>query len=208
MSFYSIADFIKKYYPDYYGIQTYSIAQCVAICKVKDDWGLFSNFAHTPLEVDGITFESSEELFQLMKFKDSDVIQRIRVGITINDKTCHQIKMTAKSYEKTYRRLDWGLMILDAMKFCLTIKYEQSAEFRDLLQASAGKYIVEDQTTMPKKHPDAWGVKAIGGNYVGPNLLGRLLMELRDNGTLHYCLPDDALSFIGALKSLDNDIIS
>ena len=162
MSFYSIADFIKESYPEYFGIQTYPIAECVAIRKVKDEWGLLSNFAPTPLVVDGVTFESSEELFQLMKFKDADIISRIRAGITMGGKTCRQIKMTAKSYEKTYRRPDWGQMILDAMKFCLTVKYEQCPEFRDLLKKSAGKYIVEDQTSMSKKNPDAWGVKTDG----------------------------------------------
>ena len=203
MSFYSIADFIKEYYPEYYGIETYPIAECIPIRKVKDEWGLFCNFAPTPLVVDGVTFESSEELFQLMKFKDEDVIRRIRAGITMGGKACHQIKMTAKSYEKAYRRPDWGQMILDAMKFCLMLKYEQCPEFCDLLQKSAGKYIVEDQTSMPKKNPDAWGVKADGNNYVGPNILGCLLMELRDNGTLHYHLPSNALTFITSLKKVD-----
>ena len=200
MSFYSIADFIKESYPEYFGIQTYPIAECVAIRKVKDEWGLLSNFAPSPLVVDGVTFESSEELFQLMKFKDADIISRIRAGITMGGKTCRQIKMTAKSYEKTYRRPDWGQMILDAMKFCLTVKYEQCPEFRDLLKKSAGKYIVEDQTSMSKKNPDAWGVKTDGNNYVGPNLLGRLLMELRDNATLNYYLPNDAFTFITTIK--------
>lgn len=201
MSFYSIADFIKEYYPEYYGIETYPIAECAPIRKVKDEWGLFCNFAPTPLIVDGVTFNSSEELFQLMKFKDEDVIRRIRTGITMGGKTSRQIKMTAKSYEKSYRRPDWGQMILDAMKFCLTVKYEQCPDFRYLLQKSVGKYIVEDQTSMPKKNPDAWGVKADGNNYVGPNILGRLLMELRDNAPLSYHLPNDALTFITAIKT-------
>ena len=30
---------------------------------------------------------------------------------------------------------------------------------------------------------------------IGPNLMGRLLMELRENGKLDYKLPDDATSF-------------
>ena len=46
---------------------------------------------------------------------------------------------------------------------------------------------------MRKKNPDAWGVKAEGNNYVGPNLLGRLLMELRDNGTLTTTSPTTPL---------------
>ena len=37
---------------------------------------------------------------------------------------------------------------------------------------------------------DAWGVKTKGQNYEGPNLMGRLLMELRD-GKMEYKLPDD-----------------
>ena len=35
----------------------------------------------------------------------------------------------------------------------------------------------------PKKSADTWGAKLIGVYYVGPNLLGQLLMELRDNPT-------------------------
>ena len=66
MSFYSIANFIKEYYHEYYGIETYPMSKCIGIRKVKDKWDLLCNFAHTPLVVDGVTFESSEELFQLM----------------------------------------------------------------------------------------------------------------------------------------------
>ena len=53
--------------------------------------------------------------------------------------------MTTKHWEKTHRREDWGKMIVDAMKFCLTQKYEQSEEFRQELERSKGNYIVEDQ---------------------------------------------------------------
>jgi predicted NAD-dependent protein-ADP-ribosyltransferase YbiA (DUF1768 family) len=108
--------------------------------------------------------------------------------------------MTTKHWEKTHRREDWGQMIIDAMKYCLTQKYEQSEEFRHELERSEGKFIVEDQTDFTKKKPDAWGVKLQGDNYVGPNLLGCLLMELRDNGKLDYRLPSDALAFINHLK--------
>jgi hypothetical protein len=55
-------------------------------------------------------------------------------------------------------------------------------------------FIVEDQTSFPKKTADTWGVKRIGDNYVGPNLLDRLLMELRA-GHMTYSLPDNALKF-------------
>ena len=57
----------------------------------------------------------------------------------------------------------------------------------------------------PKKQPDAWGVKLQpdGKTFAGPNLLGRLLMELRDGGgKLDFTrdLPPDAFSFIDVLS--------
>ena len=76
-------------------------------------------------------------------------------------------------------------------------KYRQSEAFREELERTRGLYIVEDQTTFHKKSPDTWGVKPSedGKEFVGPNLMGRLLMELRDNGRLDYSLPEDVLSF-------------
>ena len=202
MSFYSISSFIEEFYPEYYGYETYPKSQCVTIHKVDEDWGIFCNFASTPIEIDGVTFKSSEHLFQMMKFTDAEVIGRINDNTTRSGKKCYQIKKTVKSYEKDYRRSDWPQMVIDAMKFCLTMKYEQSEAFRAKLEESKGFFIVEDQTTMPKKKPDAWGVKPDGDNFVGPNLLGRLLMELRDNGSLQYTLPQDALSFVSVMKKV------
>lgn len=199
MSFYSIAEFIREYYPEYWGYAEYDAESCAIIHKVQDDWGLFCNFARTPLIVNGHTFNSSEELFQLMKFKEPAVLKNILAGITRAGKKCREVKRTAKSYEKEYRRDDWGRMVIDAMKFCLQTKYVQCEEFRDKLKESTGYYIVEDQSSFNKSTPDAWGTKLKDGKYVGPNLLGRLLMELRDNGRLEYKLPDDALGFIDAI---------
>ena len=189
MSFYSISDFIRENYPEYWGLQSYPAAECVRIHKIDEEWGVFSNFGHTPIVVDGVVFDTSERLFQLMKFKDEDAVKAIyyKEG---------NPKMPAKHWEKTRRRDDWGRMIVDAMKFCLTQKYEQCGDFRKELERSKGKFIVEDQTSFKKKNPDAWGVKLQGDNFVGPNLLGRLLMELRDNRKLEYHLPDDAMKFL------------
>lgn len=72
-------------------------------------------------------------------------------------------------------------------------KYEQCTEFRDVLVRSQGMVIVEDQTTFPGKNADTWGVKLKDGKYVGPNLLGRLLMELREGGGLVYSIPGGML---------------
>lgn len=187
MNFYSIAPFIQEYYPEYYSIETYPVSECVAIRKVKEPWGIFGNFAPTPIIINGVTFKTSELLFQLMKFKEAEPILAVY--------NANNPKMTAKHWEKTHRREDWGRMIVDAMKFCITQKFEQNEDFRKELERSKGKYIVEDQSSFPKKTPDTWGVKQQGSDFVGPNLLGRILMELRKNGKLDYRFLDDALYF-------------
>lgn len=186
----SIAPFIKQYHPEYYSIETYPADKVARICKVTEKWGDFSNFGRIPVIVDGVEFNTSERLYQVMKFADPEARKAVFNAV--------QPKMQAKHQSGLGRRReDWGRYLVDAMKFCLMTKYEQSEKFRRELEETAGLYIVEDQTTFPKKNADTWGVKlSSGGNsYIGPNLLGRLLMELRDNGKLEYILPDEYIKF-------------
>ena len=187
MNFYSIAPFVQQYYPEYYSIERYPADKCACIRKVAEEWGVLGNFARTPLTVNGVTLKNAELLFQLMKFRDEEPIMAVY--------NANNPKYTAKHWEKTHRRPDWGNIIVDAMKFCLMTKYEQSEVFREMLAQSGDLYIVEDQTSFPKKTADTWGVKLIGNEYIGPNLMGRLLMELRKTSSLTYHLQDDALVF-------------
>ena len=185
-----VREFIEKNYPEYYSIEHYPADKTAAFGKVDASWGIFSNFGRTPLVVDGVSFDCSEKLFQVMKF--ADMASRKAVfkakGQTMKMKAKHQEKVGTV-------RPDWGKIIVDAMKFCLMQKYTQSEAFRTELERSRGLFIVEDQTTFPKKNPDTWGVKQSGDEYIGPNLMGRLLMKLRDNGKLDYVLPSDATVF-------------
>ena len=187
-----IREFIEKNYPEYYSIERYPADKTAAFCKVDAPWGIFSNFGRTPLVVDGVSFDCSEKLFQVMKFADTASRKAIygAKGQTMKMKAKHQEKVGIV-------RPDWGEIIVDAMKFCLMQKYSQSEAFRTDLERSRGLFIVEDQTTFPKKNPDTWGAKQSGDGkeYIGPNLMGRLLMELRDNGKLDYVLPSDATVF-------------
>ena len=186
-----IREFIEANYPEYYSVERYPADMTAAFCKIDKEWGIFSNFGHSTLVVGGVTFDTSERLFQVMKFLDEDSRKAVYTKKG-------NPKMTAKHFEKAgIVRPDWGSIIVDAMKFCLMQKYAQSEVFRKELDRSRGLYIVEDQTTFPKKNPDTWGAKrsSDGKEYIGPNLMGRLLMELRDKGKLDYKLPGDAISF-------------
>lgn len=186
----AIAQFIQQYYPEYYSIETYPADKVARIYKVTEQWGDFSNFGRIPVTVDGVTFNTSERLYQIMKFTDSAARKAVFAAPQPKMQAKHQVKLGNQ-------REDWPAMIVDAMKFCLMQKWEQSEKFRSELESSKGLFIVEDQTTFPKKNADTWGVKlsADGKSYIGPNLLGRLLMELRDNGVLKYSLPEDSMKF-------------
>ena len=188
MSKLSIAQFIEEYYPEYYKWNEYPAETCIPFSKVNERWGILGNFAPTPLVVNGVEFRNGEQLFQMMKFTDAETLKAIH-----NSKGM-KIKYAAKAAEKLgLRRPDWGHIIIDAMKYCLHTKYDQSEQFRKALKETTGKTIVEDQTHFKKKKADTWGAKLVNGKYEGSNLLGRLLMELRDNGSLDYNLPSDIL---------------
>lgn len=187
-----IREFIETNYPEYYSIERYPAVMCAPFCKVDAPWGIFSNFGRTPLVVDGVEFDCSEKLFQVMKFSDPDS----RRGVYLAKG--QTMKMKAKHFEKAGTvRADWGAILVDAMKYCLNEKYKQCGTFREELLRSQGLFIVEDQTSFPKKNPDTWGAKlsADGTFFVGPNLMGRLLMELRDKGILPCSLPEEVMHF-------------
>ena len=115
----------------------------------------------------------------------------------IYSKKGQPIKMMARHQEKVGSvREDWGRIFIDAMKFCLMQKSAQSEVFRKELERSKGKFIVEQQPN-PKRPAGAYSAKLSedGSTWVGPNIMGRLLMELRDKGALEYNLPEDVMFF-------------
>ena len=188
-----IVNWIKEFYPQYMGIKRYPANQCACVKGVADEWGILGNFGRASVVVNGVEFSNTEKLFQCMKFKHAPVIQEIYAQSNMSIK----MKARKKEYEQ-YVREDWPKIFLDALKFVLVTKYEQSEDFRNELERSIGLYIVEDETGR-RKEADAYGVVLVGDEMVGPSLLGQFLMELRDTGKLDYTLPDDALDFIKLL---------
>ena len=183
--------FIKEYYPEWYGIREYPADKTAAFCKVAKEWGTLGNFAPTPIVVDGVPFDCTEKLFQVMKFTDAES-RRI-----IYSQKGQRIKMLAKHQEKVGAvREDWGRIFIDVMKFCLMQKYTQSELFRKELERSKGLFIVERQANSHRP-AGAYSVNLSedGKTWAGPNIMGRLLMELRDKGKLEYSIPEDVTDF-------------
>lgn len=189
-----VRELIEKYYPEYYGWFDYPADNTVVFSKADGEWGILGNFGNSPLEVDGVPFYAAESLFQVMKFSDSAVRKAIYA------KKGQGLKMTAKHFEKEVGvRPDWGEIIVDALKFCLQTKYEQCEAFRTELKRTGERFIVEQNV---HAKPDTYNARLSedGRTWSGPNLMGRLLMELRDKGALEYHLPEDAMRFSDLLS--------
>lgn len=207
MAYMSVREMIALHHPEYLNVEEYPVDKVAAIVKTTDEWGIFGNFYKHPTKsgkrapmvvIDGVEFDCTERLFQLMKVTDKECLQ------LINAKPCgicfkRQMAKILKEHGQEWRT-DWQDIIMDAMKFSLQKKYEQCKEFRDELARSKGLYIVEDETKHLHGKEPLWGAKQVGDVFQGPNVLGKLLMELRDNGKLEYQLPEDALDFINVLK--------
>jgi type I restriction enzyme S subunit len=90
--------------------------------------------------------------------------------------------MTAKMRGKPYRnftRPDWEQVRVSIMRWCLRAKLAQNWQrFGQLLLSTGDLPIVE----MKVRRSDFWGARATeSGELVGMNVLGRLLMELRED---------------------------
>lgn len=186
-----VRELVEKNYPEYYGWFDYPAERTVSFCSADGEWGILGNFGRTPLVVDGVSFPCAESLFQIMKFTDPEA-RRFLLSLK-----GRRIKMRAKHYEKVIGvRPDWGEIIVDALKYCIMTKYTQCEAFRSELARTGDRFIVEVQSNS-KKAADTYSAKLTPDcqTWSGPNLMGRLLMELRDKGKLDYSLPEDVKDF-------------
>ena len=175
--------------------RTYIRSECVVFRKTKELFGGLSNMAAGfYLKVNGTHILTSEALYQACRFPHRPEIQRLIVQ--------QASPMTAKMKSKPYRndsRPDWDAVRIKIMRWCLRVKLAQNwEEFGRLLRATKDRAIVEDS-----RKDDFWGAKEVDDKtLVGVNVLGRLLMELREDlkGTnsesLKKVLPLDIPEFL------------
>ncbi|MEC9524472.1 NADAR family protein [Escherichia marmotae] len=134
--------------------------------STSDDYGDFSNFAAWAIKIDGKTWPTSEHYFQAQKFLDEKYHEEIR-RISSPMIAARMGRDRSKPLRK-----NWESIKEEVMRKALRAKFEQHAELRALLLATASAKLVEHT-----KNDAYWGD---GGNGQGKNRLGYLLMELRE----------------------------
>ncbi|MEW7996662.1 MAG: NADAR domain-containing protein, partial [Candidatus Thiodiazotropha endolucinida] len=154
-------------------VRTYDPAVSVVFLKTNERFGGLSNMAPGfPLYLNGIRIRTSEALYQACRFPHIPEIQR-RI---INERSPITAKRSIRPFLKDSRP-DWDSVRVKIMRWCLRVKLAQNwHNFGDLLLATGDRPIVEQS-----HKDDFWGAKvARDGALVGMNVLGRLLMELRE----------------------------
>lgn len=123
-----------------------------------------SNFYPHPFDFDGRSYATAEHAFQAAKCVDAGDSERVRRAPSPAE--AKQIGRQAR------RRPDWHDVRVDVMRAVLAAKFSDP-RLRALLIGTGTTELVEENT---------WGDQFWGrSDGVGANVLGRLLMELRDS---------------------------
>jgi len=153
--------------------RTYLRNECVVFRMTRERFGGLSNMASGfPLQVNGVRVWNAEALYQACRFPHLPKVQEIIIR--------QRSPMTAKMRSKPYRkdsRPDWLNIRVKVMRWCLRVKLAENWEkFGELLLATGDRPIVEKS-----RKDEFWGAKPKNNEtLVGANVLGRLLMELRE----------------------------
>jgi ribA/ribD-fused uncharacterized protein len=138
----------------------------VKFYSVSDEFGQFSNFAAFPIQMDGERWPTTEHYFQAQKFEDETYRQKIRKA--------HSPMLAARlgRDRKQKLRRDWEAVKVEIMRQAVRAKFSQHEQLRELL-LSTGEAKIAEHT----ENDNYWGD---GGDGSGKNMLGRILMQLRE----------------------------
>lgn len=134
--------------------------------KIEDEYGCFSNFAHYGFELDGKWWMTSEHYFQAQKFCGTEYEETIR----LLDNPMKAAEM-GRNHNLPLRE-DWEEVKDDVMRKAVYAKFSYNNELKNILVNTYPEYLVENTS-----NDYYWGC---GTNGSGKNMLGIILMEIRD----------------------------
>ena len=140
--------------------------QVIKFYRTGDPFGEFSNFAPFPIRMKDRIWPTVEHYFQAQKFagtKHEDEIQRCDSPMTAAQKGRERNRPL---------RTDWEAVKDDIMREAVTAKFDQHDSLRELLLSTGYAHLVEHT-----RNDSYW---ADGGDGSGLNMLGVILMEVRE----------------------------
>lgn len=146
------------------------------ITQFQGEYRFLSNFWKSPFKVDGYVYPTNEHYYQAMKFKLSDIRDKIR-----NAHSPGMAKKIAHRQPKQYMRENWDEIKLSVMKKGLQAKFHQNISLAQQLLLTTPAVLEEGNNW----GDTFWGVDLKTGK--GENHLGRLLMEVRSEFSQDGC---------------------
>lgn len=145
------------------------------ITEFRGDYSFLSNFSTSYLTYFGIQYSCVECAFQAQKTMDET--ERLKIS------------RMKPSYAKTYGkklslRPDWEKVKVNIMRTLLFAKFTQNQELAAKLVATKDAVLME----MNQWGDTFWGMRPDG---TGENILGKLLMEMRDHPHIQKVAADD-----------------
>ena len=134
--------------------------------KVGDNYGELSNFSSHGFSLDGIYWRTVEHYFQAKKFLNLELQHKIR-----NMDSPMKAAIEGRKQENPLRP-DWEMIKDQVMYIAVKAKFTQHIELSNLLISTGNAYIVEHT-----QNDSYW---ADGGDGSGKNMLGIILMKVRD----------------------------
>lgn len=134
--------------------------------SVSDEYGEFSNFALYPIQLKGKTWPTSEHYFQAQKFKGTPHENKIRKASN------PMLAAKMGRSRKVKLRPDWEKVKDSVMFDAVRAKFNQHKELKELLLSTDNAKLIEHT-----ENDNYWGD---GGNGKGKNMLGIILMKIRN----------------------------
>jgi hypothetical protein len=147
----------------------------ISFTSVTSDYGWLGNMYAAPICFNNECFRTSEALFQAMRFNDPEIKEVIR-----NEKSPMAAKMKAKFYQRQRVVVPMSQQDVNNMKNCLTLKFTQHEELKKKLLSTGNTQIIENIGNRNGERHRFWGMKQTEQGWIGTNMMGKLLMEVRE----------------------------
>lgn len=146
----------------------------ITFTTVSSPFGWLGNMAAFPIIYQNERWRTSEALFQALRFNDPEIKQIIRAQASPMT-----AKMKAKRAKNQMIIVPCSPQDIENMRICLELKFTQHTGIRQQLLQTGEQLIIEDIGTRRRERDLFWGAYQQGNQWVGNNMMGQLLMELR-----------------------------
>ncbi|HVE58712.1 MAG TPA: NADAR family protein [Pyrinomonadaceae bacterium] len=130
------------------------------------EYGCFSNFSRHRLFLKDKVWKTSEHYFQAQKFEGTKFEEQVRLAPTPKEAA-----NLGRNRKFPFRK-DWKEVKDDIMREALQAKFTQNKDLKRILLETGNAELVEHTA-----NDNYWGD---GGDGSGRNILGKLLMEVRE----------------------------